>query len=175
MHIDSSFMPLAPGKVLVNPDYVDIERLPAVLKSWDVLVAPRPDPAEGVMAKISMCSPWTSINVLSITEKKVVVERTQPTLIKALKDWGFEPIPCDFLSYGPFGGAFHCATLDVRRRGGLQSFSDRDAFSTPDPTPLSRQQDQRHRDGLDVGDRRALARRGRGRECLASTNNLCMH
>lgn len=122
MHIDSSFMPLAPGKVLVNPDYVDIERLPAVLKSWDVLVAPRPDPSEGVMAKISMCSPWTSINVLSITEKKVVVERTQPTLIKALKDWGFEPIPCDFLSYGPFGGAFHCATLDVRRRGGLQSY-----------------------------------------------------
>ena len=22
----------------------------------------------------------------------------------------------------PFGGAFHCATLDVRRRGGLQSY-----------------------------------------------------
>lgn len=122
MHIDSSFMPLAPGKVLVNPDYIDIERLPPILKKWDVLVAPRPDPSEGVMAKISMCSPWTSINVLSLSEKKIVVERTQPTLIKALKDWGFEPIPCDFLSYGPFGGAFHCATLDIRRRGTLQSY-----------------------------------------------------
>jgi glycine amidinotransferase len=122
MHIDSSFMPLAPGKVLVNPDYVDVERLPAVLKSWDVLVAPRPDPVEGVMAKISMCSPWTSINVLSIDEKKVVVDASQPTLVKALKDWGFDPIPCPFLAYGPFGGAFHCATLDVRRRGALRSY-----------------------------------------------------
>ena len=58
MHIDSSFMPLAPGKVLVNPDYVDVEKLPAVLKKWDVLIAPRPDPVEGFMSKISMCSPW---------------------------------------------------------------------------------------------------------------------
>lgn len=44
MHIDSSFMPLAPGNVLVNQDYCDVDRLPAALKRWDVLVAPRPDP-----------------------------------------------------------------------------------------------------------------------------------
>jgi glycine amidinotransferase len=122
MHIDSTFMPLAPGKVLVNPDYCDIERLPAILKSWDVLVAPRPDPLDGVMSKISMCSPWTSINVLMLDEKRVVVDKSQVTLIKAFKDWGFQPIPCAFLSYGPFGGSFHCATLDVRRRGPLQSY-----------------------------------------------------
>lgn len=122
MHIDSSFMPLAPGKVLVNPDYVDVDNLPAVLKKWDVLIAPRPDPVEGFMSKISMCSPWTSINVLAIDEKKIVVDQSQPTLIKALKDWGFDPIPAPFLSYGPFGGSFHCATLDVRRRGTLKSY-----------------------------------------------------
>jgi glycine amidinotransferase len=122
MHIDSTFMPLAPGKVLVNPDYCDIERLPDVLKKWDVLVAPRPDPVEGVMSKISMCSPWTSINVLMLDEKRVVVDKSQVTLIAAFKDWGFEPIPCAFLAYGPFGGSFHCATLDVRRRGTLQSY-----------------------------------------------------
>jgi glycine amidinotransferase len=122
MHIDSTFMPLAPGKVLVNPDYCDIENLPPVLKSWDVLVAPEPDPVEGIMSKISMCSPWTSINVLMLDEKKVVVDASQPTLIKALKDWGFDPLPCPFLSYGPFGGSFHCATLDIRRRGSLQSY-----------------------------------------------------
>jgi glycine amidinotransferase len=122
MHIDSSFMPLAPGKVLINPDYVDTERLPPLFKTWDVLVAPRPDPVEGIMSRISMCSPWTSINVLMLDEKKVVVDASQPTLIRAFKDWGFDPIPCPFLSYGPFGGSFHCATLDVRRRGTLQSY-----------------------------------------------------
>ena len=123
MHIDSTFMPLAPGKVLVNPDYCDVERLPAVLKRWDVLVAPRPDPVSGIMAKISMCSPWTSINVLMLDEKRVVVDSSQPTLIRALKDWGFDPMPIPFLAYGPFGGAFHCATLDIRRRGALRSYA----------------------------------------------------
>ncbi len=123
MHIDSTFMPLAPGKVLVNPDYCDVERLPAVLKRWDVLVAPRPDPVSGIMAKISMCSPWTSINVLMLDEKRVVVDASQPTLIRALKDWGFDPMPIPFLAYGPFGGAFHCATLDIRRRGSLRSYA----------------------------------------------------
>jgi glycine amidinotransferase len=122
MHIDSTFMPLAPGKVLINPDYCDVANLPAVVKSWDVLVAPRPDPVEGIMSRISMCSPWTIINVLMLDEKKVVVDASQPTLIRALKDWGFDPLPCPFLSYGPFGGSFHCATLDIRRRGTLRSF-----------------------------------------------------
>ena len=57
-----------------------------------------------------------------VDEKRVIVDNSQVTLIKAFKDWGFDPIPCPFLSYGPFGGAFHCATLDIRRRGGLQSY-----------------------------------------------------
>jgi glycine amidinotransferase len=122
MHIDSTFMPLAPGKALVNPDYLDVERLPKALKGWDILVAPRPDPPTGIMSKISMCSPWTSINVLMLDERRVVVDASQPTLIRALKDWGFDPLPLPFLSYGPFGGSFHCATLDIRRRGTLQSY-----------------------------------------------------
>lgn len=122
MHIDSTFMPLAPGKVLVNPEYLDVEQLPPILKTWDVLVAPRPDPVEGILSRISMCSPWTSINVLMLDQQRVVVDKSQVTLISALKDWGFTPIPCGFLSYGPFGGSFHCAALDVRRRGTLQSY-----------------------------------------------------
>lgn len=120
MHIDSSFMPLAPGRVLVNPDYVDLEALPPLLKRWEVLVAPRPDPVDDIMAKISMCSAWTSINVLMLDERRVVVDVSQPTLHRALRGWGFEPMPIPFLAYGPFGGAFHCATLDIRRRGTLQ-------------------------------------------------------
>lgn len=122
MHIDSSFMPLAPGKVLVNPEYVDVDRLPRILEHWDVLIAPPPDPVDDLAAKISMCSPWTSINVLMLDERRVVVDASQSTLQRALRGWGFEPLPIPFLAYGPFGGAFHCATLDVRRRGPLKDY-----------------------------------------------------
>lgn len=60
MHIDSNFVPLAPGKVLVNPEYVDPARLPAMFKSWEVLVAPRPDPPplSAWRFRVSQCSPW---------------------------------------------------------------------------------------------------------------------
>jgi glycine amidinotransferase len=124
MHIDSSFLPLAPGKVLVNPEFIDVERLPSILKSWDVLVSPQPNPPPRTAwrFKVALTSQWISMNVLMLDERRVVVERNQTRLISAFKDWGFEPIPLPFLNYAPFGGAFHCATLDIRRRGELRSY-----------------------------------------------------
>lgn len=120
MHIDSSFMPLAPGKLLVNPEYIDIDRLPPILKTWDLLVAPKPDRVSGVVA--SMCSDWISLNVLMLDEKRVICEKSQPSMQRALREWGFQPIPVAFLHYAPFGGSFHCATLDIFRRGSLSSY-----------------------------------------------------
>ncbi len=125
MHIDTTFMPLAPGKLLVNPEYLDVSRLPAMFRGWDILTAPEPDPIEGTLVKLtSMCGKWLSMNVLMLDEKRVICERKQPSMIAALRDWGFEPIPCAFQHYAAFGGAFHCATLDIRRRGALRSYFD---------------------------------------------------
>ncbi|GGV12520.1 amidinotransferase [Streptomyces spectabilis] len=125
MHIDTTFMPLAPGKVLVNPEYVDVDHLPDVLSSWDVLVAPEPDPIdENVLKLTSMCGTWLSMNVLMVDEKRVIAERHHTGMLRALEGWGFEPLPCELMHYAPFGGSFHCATLDVRRRGTLTSYTD---------------------------------------------------
>jgi glycine amidinotransferase len=123
MHIDSSFMPLAPGKLLVNPEYLDVNKLPSMFKSWDIIVAPQPDPVPGLISKFcSMTSAWISINMLMLDEQRPIVEKSQVSMIRTLKDHGFKPVPCVFADYLPFGGSFHCATLDVRRRGGLQSY-----------------------------------------------------
>lgn len=123
MHIDTTFMPLAPGKLLVNPDYMDMNDIPDMFKSWDILIAPEPDPIDGKMLKlVSMCGKWLSMNVLMLDEKRAICEQHHKGMIKALKDWGFDPIPVPFLHYAPFGGGFHCATVDVRRRGILQSY-----------------------------------------------------
>lgn len=123
MHIDTTFVPLAPGKILVNPEYIDVDHLPDVVSSWDVLVAPEPDPIDEHVLKItSMCGKWLNMNVLMIDEKRVIAERHHTEMLRALEKWGFEPIPCDLLHYAPFAGSFHCATLDVRRRGTLESY-----------------------------------------------------
>ncbi|MFM9370548.1 amidinotransferase [Streptomyces sp. Da 82-17] len=125
MHIDTTFLVLAPGKALINPEYVNPDRLPAVLDSWDILVAPEPEPIGDQLLKLtSLCGKWLSLNVLMVDEKRVVAERHHTSMLRALEKWGFEPIPCDLLHYAPFGGSFHCATLDVRRRGELASYFD---------------------------------------------------
>jgi glycine amidinotransferase len=120
IHLDTTFLPLAPGKVLINPEYLDIAKLPPVLKKWDLLIAPEPVPI--LFDPLQIVSRWAGLNVFMLDEKRVVVEKRQEPLIKALKDWGFSPIPCSFEAYYPFMGSFHCATLDIRRRGTLQSY-----------------------------------------------------
>lgn len=123
MHIDTTFLLLAPGKALVNPEYIDIDRLPDVLRSWDILTAPEPQPIDERLLKItSMCGKWLNMNVLMLDDKRVIAERHHTDMLRALERWGFEPIPCDLLHYAPFGGSFHCATLDIRRRGTLESY-----------------------------------------------------
>ncbi|MER5219990.1 amidinotransferase [Streptomyces flaveus] len=125
MHIDTTFVLLSPGKVLVNPEYIDVDRLPDVLSSWDILIAPEPTPIDERLLKVtSMCGKWLSMNVLMIDGKRVIAERHHTGMLRALEEWGFEPIPCDLLHYAPFGGSFHCATLDIRRRGTLESYFD---------------------------------------------------
>jgi glycine amidinotransferase len=109
-------MPLAPGKLLVNPERV--REIHPLFKSWEVRHAPEPYSREDHM----LCSAWVSMNVLSLDEKRVVVERHEEATIRELRRWGFEVLTCEFRSFNLLGGSFHCATLDVRRRGDLESY-----------------------------------------------------
>jgi glycine amidinotransferase len=51
-----------------------------------------------------------------------VVEAEETTTYDAFKSWGFKPIKVPFRNFMPFGGSFHCATCDIRRKGELQSY-----------------------------------------------------
>jgi glycine amidinotransferase len=118
MHIDASFMPLAPGKLLLNRERVD--QLPKMFDSWDVRYAPEPTiPKEHTMY---LSSGWVSMNVLMLDPTRVVVEAGEYPLMDLLSKWGFEIIPVPFRNVMRFGGCFHCVTADVRRRGRLQSY-----------------------------------------------------
>ncbi len=122
IHIDTTFMPLASGKVLVNQEFLRIDKLPDILKSWDTLIAPRANASGKTQNDATTISSWANMNVLMLDEERVIVEENQEPMITAFKKWGFKPIPCPFEDYYPFMGSFHCATLDVRRRGELQSY-----------------------------------------------------
>lgn len=116
IHIDASFVPLAPGKVVINPDR-PIKRLPEIFKGWDLLVPP-PSTQKNPKRPVK----WLHLNTLSLDEKRIIVEKDEELYIRALRDWGFTPIPCPFKNNYRYGGSFHCSTTDIRRRGALQSY-----------------------------------------------------
>lgn len=118
MHIDTTFLPLAPGKLLVNPER--FMGLPEALRRWEVLPSPPPCAPDDLVLYFS--GKWLSMNVFSIDEKRVCIEAGEERLIAALKDWGFSPIPIPFRNFYRLGGSFHCATLDIRRRGDLREY-----------------------------------------------------
>lgn len=118
LHIDGTFIPMVPGKVLICPERV--KAVPPMFSTWDVLVAPQPAIPDS--HPLYMTSKWVSMNTLMLDEQRVIVERQEEPLIRAMKDWGFKPILCNFRNFNSFGGSFHCATADIRRRGTLKSY-----------------------------------------------------
>lgn len=116
LHIDTTIAPLAQGKLLVNPEFIDFSSLPKFFHDWEIIEAPKPDSFITEIGGYRVVSDWMSINILSLDDKRVIVEEKQKSLIKTLKDKGFEPIPCAFEDYYIFGGSFHCATLDISRK-----------------------------------------------------------
>ncbi len=67
MHIDATFYPLAPGKLLINPER--IKNVPMIFKKsgWDILTCPQPNMPDS--HPMYTCSKWLSMNVLSLTRK----------------------------------------------------------------------------------------------------------
>src|SRR2546421_190779 len=88
MHIDASFMPLAPGKLLVNPKRV--RSIPAMFDSWEVRCAPEPALPAGHL--LYMSSPWVSMNVFMLDQDRVVVEAGGRTGLQALADTGADSL-----------------------------------------------------------------------------------
>lgn len=118
MHIDATLTALAPGKLLVNPERMP--KLHPLFRGWDVLEAPTP--LFTASHSLYMSSRWITMNLLSLDQERIMVERQEEELIRKLRDWGMKPIPCNFTNFYAFGGSFHCATCDVRRRGELKSY-----------------------------------------------------
>lgn len=118
MHIDASFMPLAPGKLLLNPNRV--KTVTPMFDTWEIRYSPEPMlPADHLLY---MSSAWLSMNVFMVSETQVVVEAGETSLIKVLEEWDFEVLPVSFRNVMRFGGCFHCVTVDVRRTGELRSY-----------------------------------------------------
>lgn len=122
-HIDGEVLPLRPG-VLLARETVDIDQLPAQMRNWDVIRYQKLDrPLEIAEDGVPLlASQSIGMNVLSLDQEHVVVQDIQEPLIRDLEKHGFTPVPCRWRHGRSLGGGFHCLTLDIRRRGGLEDY-----------------------------------------------------
>jgi len=123
-HIDDTLMCVRPGIVLSNSEVEPFNNgLDLFRKSdWRVIkVAP---------SKVSIPAPkgfyyesgGLVLNFLSIDENTVVIEEKEKDMIAFMESLGCRVRACPLSHVYFVGGSSHCATLDVRRRGGLQSY-----------------------------------------------------
>ncbi|MFQ5730912.1 MAG: inosamine-phosphate amidinotransferase 1 [Planctomycetaceae bacterium] len=122
IHIDSSIVPLKPGLVLLCPDRVNENNLPPVLRTWEKIYAPEPNPAPHD-PEWNPSSKWISMNILGLRPDLVAVEKSQTNLMRALEKHGIESLPVPLRHMRSMGGGPHCVTLDLVRDGELEDIS----------------------------------------------------
>jgi N-dimethylarginine dimethylaminohydrolase len=126
-HIDSTLVALRPGLVLANPARLSNDTLPAFLKQWEVIYSPPMENQERHTPEYlrhAIGSEWIDMNLFSIDPQTVVVDSDQTQMIKLLESKGLTVVPLKLRHSRMMGGGFHCVTLDIRRRGQMESYFD---------------------------------------------------
>jgi glycine amidinotransferase len=136
-HIDCTFVPLAPGVVLTNPDRPIQKGEEKIFmdNGWKFIEAPEPSCSNDEMPIFCQSSKWLAMNVLSISPRKIICEEREHQLQELLDKHGFEVYPIPFRNVFEFGGSLHCATWDIRRKGTCEDY-----FPVLDYTPLAASQ-----------------------------------
>lgn len=124
-HFDSTIIPLRPGLVLLNDTRVTPKNCPKLFDKWDKIYfgdVAQPTVVESDSSDVTPCSPYIGLNVLSINESTVCIDKDQIALIKLLEARGITCIPLPMRHARALSGGFHCATLDLVREGPLEDY-----------------------------------------------------
>ncbi|KAK2565381.1 Glycine amidinotransferase [Acropora cervicornis] len=120
LHIDATFNVIGPGLVLYNRERPCHQVEMFHKAGWTIVEPPAPLMSDSHSMWLS--SKWLSMNVLMLDPKRVVVEKDETTTQKMFENLGIKCIPISFKFCNSLGGGFHCWTMDIRRRGVLESY-----------------------------------------------------
>ena len=119
-HFDSTVVPLRPGLVLLNGLRCTENNYPLIFKNWDKIFFT--DIVSTDTDNNGISSNSIGLNLLSLNENTVIVDKNQKPLIKILKQHGINSIPLELRHARTLGGGFHCVTLDLHREGKLEQY-----------------------------------------------------
>ena len=114
IHIDTTFVLIREGLVLLNPKRVNDTNMPEIFRKWDKIYSPEMIETP-FLDHWAAASPWLGMNTLSYDENTMIVEERQIPLMKELKKYGVESIPVKMRHARTFSGGPHCVTLDTHR------------------------------------------------------------
>ena len=119
-HFDSTVVPLRPGLILLNGLRCTKNNYPLIFKNWDKIFFTDIVSTDTDDSGISSNS--IGLNLLSLNEDTVIVDKNQKPLRKILKQHGIFSIPLELRHARTLGGGFHCVTLDLHREGKLEQY-----------------------------------------------------
>jgi N-dimethylarginine dimethylaminohydrolase len=115
MHIDSTICFLREGLLLANPSRIkNKNQLPKPFCDWDIIYSPEMFDT-GFYKNYNNASIWVGMNLLSINENLVVLEKNQHELRKKLEQYKIDCMMLPLRHQRTLGGGFHCVTLDLIR------------------------------------------------------------
>ena len=114
VHIDSTIIPLREGLVMINASRVNMNNLPDVFKTWEIIWVD--DVVEQNFYQYPYASKWIALNMLVVDPCTVIVDQHQKNLINILENYNFTVIPLELRHSRTLGGGFHCVTLDLIRQ-----------------------------------------------------------
>ncbi|CAF1166509.1 unnamed protein product [Didymodactylos carnosus] len=128
-HIDVDLIPLRPpssgshGIVLINQLHPPLKAEMKLFtdNDWRPMFVPLPACMD--TPPMALCSPSLNMNLLSLSEKCVVIEECEIPLYHFLEDeLGFDVITCPLRVLNEFGGGIHCVTWDIRRNDSCKDY-----------------------------------------------------
>ena len=114
IHIDSTFIPVRQGLVVINKDRVNYEQVPNCFKDWDIIWLGNIDLTPKKFSGEAFASNYIQLNFLMINPKLAVIDDT-PALKQQLLEYGVLSHTVPFTHSRTLGGGHHCVTLDLHR------------------------------------------------------------
>lgn len=115
VHIDSTFVPVREGLIVLNKDRLKNKPLPDFLNSWDKIWIGKEDISDKPFVDYPYASNYIQLNFLMIDPSTAVTDINTGKLKQQLEDHDIEVLESPLYHSRTLGGGHHCVTLDTLR------------------------------------------------------------
>lgn len=115
VHIDSTFVPVCEGLIVLNKDRLQGKVLPKFLDSWNKIWIGNEDLEDKPFFGYPYASNYIQLNFLMVDPKTAIIDVNCNKLKTELNSYNIEVLETPLRHSRTMGGGHHCVTLDINR------------------------------------------------------------